>query len=266
MGQAEAPRIWLRSESKPGEARAALSRKMRRPWWERGFGVAVEDCEQRVFPTSAYRDAGCSVVARGSWQSAPTDYYILGLKELPAADFPLQHRHIYFAHAFKEQDGWIELLARFASGGGCLLDLEYLTDPDGRRLAAFGHWAASTAPHWACSTGPTAAPRCPGLPPLNGWADSEALVAECRAALAEHENSPLVIVVGAGGRVGGGALQLAQQLRWRPQPGISPRPGGGGPFQELLAYDILVNCVLVRDPLPPFITLAMIEADDRRWE
>ena len=33
------------------------------------------------------------------------------------------------------------LLSRFAAGGGALLDLEYLVDGKGRRLAAFGFWA-----------------------------------------------------------------------------------------------------------------------------
>ena len=32
-------------------------------------------------------------------------------------------------------------LRRFRDGGGTLYDLEYLTDENGRRMAAFGYWA-----------------------------------------------------------------------------------------------------------------------------
>lgn len=66
---------------------------------------------------------------------------ILGLKELPESDEPLQHSHIQFAHCFKRQGGWSKVLARFARGGGSLYDLEFLTDEQGRRVAAFGFYA-----------------------------------------------------------------------------------------------------------------------------
>ena len=43
-----------------------------------------------------------------------------------------------FTHA---QTGWRELLARFREGNGTLLDLEFLNDDKGRRVAAFGYMA-----------------------------------------------------------------------------------------------------------------------------
>ena len=66
---------------------------------------------------------------------------MVGLKELPVRPAELRHRHVYFGHAYKNQEGAGELLQRFASGGGRLLDAEYLTDDVGRRLASFGYWA-----------------------------------------------------------------------------------------------------------------------------
>jgi saccharopine dehydrogenase (NAD+, L-lysine forming) len=44
-----------------------------------------------------------------------------------------------FAHYYKGQGGWQDVLARFAQGGGTLLDLEFLTDNSGRRVAAGYH-------------------------------------------------------------------------------------------------------------------------------
>lgn len=72
----------------------------------------------------------------GSWvKDAPKDAYILGLKELPEEDFPLEHVHISFAHCYKQQGGWEKVLSRWPRGGGTLLDLEFLTDDAGRRVA-----------------------------------------------------------------------------------------------------------------------------------
>ena len=91
----------------------------------------MERSPTRCFPDSDYAAAGCVLEATGSWDTAPSNAYIVGLKELPESDTPLRHRHVYFAHAYKHQAGWTELLGRFARGGGTLLDLEFLTDDQG---------------------------------------------------------------------------------------------------------------------------------------
>lgn len=76
----------------------------------------------------------------GAWKfRAPADAYILGLKELDDDDeSALKHTHIYFGHCFKYQTGWKELLKRFVNGGGCLLDMEFLTNDQGIRHRI--HW------------------------------------------------------------------------------------------------------------------------------
>jgi hypothetical protein len=48
----------------------------------------------------------------------------------------LKHVHIQFAYCYKQQGGWQKVLSRFPLGGGTLLDLEFLTDDRGRRVAA----------------------------------------------------------------------------------------------------------------------------------
>lgn len=135
------PPIWLRAETKPGERRTPLTPSGAEYLLETGFGVTVEDCPLRIFSIDEYSRAGCEIVGTGAWRHAPPDAVILGLKELPAASFPLTHRHIYFAHVYKDQMGWEVTLDRFIRGGGILYDLEYLTLENGRRIAAFGYWA-----------------------------------------------------------------------------------------------------------------------------
>ena len=48
---------------------------------------------------------------------------------------PLKHVHVQFAHCYKQQRGWEKALARFSRGKGVLLDLEFLTDSSGKRVA-----------------------------------------------------------------------------------------------------------------------------------
>jgi len=87
---------------------------------------------------------GAPLVEEGSWvKDAPKDAYILGLKELPEDDFPLEHVHISFAHCYKQQGGWEKVLSRWPRGGGTLLDLEFLTDDVGRRVAGEYSWRDS---------------------------------------------------------------------------------------------------------------------------
>jgi saccharopine dehydrogenase (NAD+, L-lysine-forming) len=60
------------------------------------------------------------------------------LKELPENDdSPLHHTHIFFAHCFKTQAGWKELLQRFDAGKGTILDLEFLNDANGKLFFLF---------------------------------------------------------------------------------------------------------------------------------
>lgn len=68
-----------------------------------------------------------------SWKTdTPANAYVIGLKELPENDdSPLSHTHIFFAHCYKNQAGWREILNRFGAGGGTILDLEFLNDERG---------------------------------------------------------------------------------------------------------------------------------------
>ena len=99
------PHIWLRAECKPFEQRAALTPAAARELIASGHTVSVEECGNRIFGIEHYRQAGCGIVAAASWQNAPEGCYVLGLKELPEPLPALHHKHIYFAHAYKQQAG-----------------------------------------------------------------------------------------------------------------------------------------------------------------
>lgn len=189
---------------------------------------------------------GADIVEFGSWRTAPESTYILGLKELPEHDdSPLPHNHIMFAHCYKNQSGWEEVLSRWPRGGGTLLDLEFLTDDNGRRVAAFGYHAGFAGAAlgiqvwaWQKRTGGDGT----DYPAVKPYPNETALLDEVREQLkaAVEVNGgtwPRVIVIGALGRCGTGAVHAALKagvpdeniLKWD-----LPETASGGPFPEIL--------------------------------
>ena len=150
---------------------------------------------------------GCKLVENNSWPNAPKDIPIIGLKELPESDEPLPHTHIQFAHCYKQQGGWSKVLARFHKGGGTLYDLEFLTDEQGRRVAAFGYHAGFAGA--AVGALVFAAEKTgSGLSQLTPYDDETAMVEAVKRALGGSGKGLRVIVIGALGRCGRGAVDL----------------------------------------------------------
>lgn len=245
--------LWVRAESRPNEDRAGITPNGVAALVAQGFAVTVEDSPRRVLPTDAYARAGATIVPEGSWTTAPDDAIVFGLKELPDDGTPLRHRHVMFGHAFKGQPAGQALLRRFAEGAGQLYDLEYLTDDNGRRLAAFGYWAgyagaAVSLKAWVAQQ------RGELCGPIHAYPDKALLLEELRAQLdATGRPRPRALVIGAKGRVGSGAADLLVGMgvpvtRWD-----MAETAGGGPFPEVLAHDLFINAILAQPGAPVFV-------------
>lgn len=247
--------LWLRHEVRTTERRTPVVPSDARRLVEHGVTLTVEESPQRIFPIEDYEAIGARVAPAGSWTSAPQDAVILGLKELPHDPAELTHRHIFFGHAYKGQPGATDLLSRFAAGGGALLDLEYLVDDDGRRLAAFGFWAGYLGAALAVlqHRGRLVAPLTP--------TSKEELDRTLRPAAGDAEFS--AVVIGALGRSGRGARGAFATA------GIDPTCWDVAETQDLdraalLAHDVLVNCVLATTPVPPFLRAPDLDDPARR--
>jgi len=245
--------LWVRAEQRPNEERVGLTPDGARALIAAGIAVTVEDSSVRAIPIDGYRDAGCTIAAENSWPEAPEDAIVFGLKELPEDGTPLPHRHIMFGHAFKGQHSGKELLRRFKAGGGTLYDLEYLVDEAGRRVAAFGYWAgyagaAVTLKAWA-------AQRRGGIcGPVGVYSGKDALLSELGAELdALKTDRPRAIVIGALGRVGTGAADLCEAVGVSVTKWDMDETASGGPFPEILAHDIFLNCIFARPGTPVFV-------------
>lgn len=241
--------IWLRAEVKEYERRTPLTPEGAKTLLDLGINIKVEKFSERIFSDEEYRNAGCQIVEADSWHDASPDDFVLGLKELAEKDFPLTQNHIYFAHAFKGQEGSKEILERFKQGQGTLFDLEYLTDSNSKRVAAFGYWAgyvgasvAVRAFHHRLNNGDTQ------MPSLKSAESKSALNAGL-----EFEKDPKVIIIGANGRCGQGAKKALSDIGLNATEWDYEETKHGGPFSEILEHDIFINTALILKKIPPFL-------------
>lgn len=245
--------LWVRAEQRDNETRVGLTPKGAAALLAAGMKVSVEHSPTRVIPDAAYAEAGCDMVPSHSWPDAPEDAIVFGLKELPEDGTPLAHRHIMFGHAFKGQPAGVRLLQRFKAGGGTLLDLEYLLDDDGRRLAAFGYWAgyAGAAVALKC----WAAQQSGGLAgPITAYDSSTHLLSDLQTDLAATgSHRPNALIIGALGRVGKGVADLCTAMGVATTKWDMAETASGGPFPQVLAHELFFNCVLARPGTPVFV-------------
>ena len=245
--------LWVRAEQRNNEERVGLTPKGAATLIQSGITVTVEESTTRCLPIQGYIDVGCSIAPEHSWPSAPKDAIIFGLKELPEDDTPLPHKHILFGHAYKGQPSGQRLLKRFIAGGGSLYDLEYLVDPNGRRVAAFGYWAgyAGAAVALKCWT---AQQRGEVAGPAKTYSSSSKLIVDLNQEFdAITAARPTALVIGALGRVGTGAADLCAKMGVSTTLWDMPETATGGPFPEVLEHDIFLNCIFARPGTPIFV-------------
>ncbi|KAK3067756.1 holo-[acyl-carrier-protein] synthase, partial [Coniosporium uncinatum] len=242
----------------PMEHRSALTPTTTKKLIDAGYTINVERSPtdplyKRIFPDKEFEDAGATLVEKGSWVNAPEDHIIIGLKELDDSDpFPLKHAHVTFAHCYKGQGGWEKTLDRWRRGNGTLYDLEFLENDQGRRVAAFGYHAgyagaALAIKTWAWQINHPDGTPLPGVDDYtdgNGYyaSDSdliEQIKADVKAASEKVGKKPRVLVIGALGRCGRGAVDACtkagceQILKWD-----MDETAKGGPFEEIIESDM----------------------------
>jgi saccharopine dehydrogenase (NAD+, L-lysine forming) len=237
--------------------------------------VNIERSALRIFDDKEFGDVGATLVPEGSWVTAPHDHIIIGLKELPEDKFALKHTHVQFAHCYKTQGGWEEVLSRFPQGGGTLLDLEFLQDETGRRVAAFGYHAgyagaALAVEAWAYQL---QHPEGNTMHGVTSYANQDLLVADVKGKMALGEavaaKKPTVLIIGALGRCGKGAVDLCKQIGLPDENIIQwdlaeTKQYGPGPFPQIVESDIFVNCIYLSDPIPPFLNEESLSSEKRK--
>lgn len=255
--------LWIRDEIKPFEKRAPITPFHVGKLIEESHEIIVESSANRIFPDADYLAFGCKIAQSGSWPSAPKDAIILGLKYLKDVSFPLIHRHIYFAHAyndsriFHEKSGVTSLMQNFRNGGGTHYDLEFLTDNNFQRVAAFGVSAGFAGASIALLI---LAKKMQNITPpftISTFYDSSAkLLQDVQLAIEPillHQ-SPKILIIGATGRCGRGAKNVLEKFgltwdEWGQQETQSKDK-----LLEIMTYDLLINCAGIKKQTQAFLT------------
>jgi hypothetical protein len=277
-------KIWLRHETKAKEQRVTLTPTGCATLIAAGYQVTVERSPTRIIPDIEYEAVqGVTMVDTNVWRTLEHDpnLLIVGLKEfgtpeehaslLEATDGAVVNAHTYFAHCFKGQDGWEKVLEAYKKGGGngVLYDYEFLWNQNKHNVgAAMSPFAGFVG----CAQGirawcwqvyhESAGGNAPPLPPIVPSTKAklvEDLKSQVDIAVAAGTNKPKVMVMGALGRCGSGARECAHACGLETIDWDMEETKKGGPFPEILGANIFVNCILLRDKMPPFLTLDMID-------
>lgn len=148
-----------------------------------------------------------------------------------------------------------------------------MVDDRGRRVAAFGYHAgfagaALALETWAWQlTHPASEP----FPGVSSYPNEDALIVDVKKAIAEGKaktgKDPRVLVIGALGRCGSGAVDLCLRagvptenvLKWD-----MAETAKGGPFPEIVESDIFVNCIYLMSKIPNFVDMNSLKAPNRK--
>ncbi len=255
--------IWLRAETKPHERRTPLTPEHAAKIVSCNHRVMVERSVKRIFKDTEYLEAGCTLVEPGSWLDAPLSAYILGIKELPKSKEPIKHSHIYFAHAYKDQEGSEVLLNRFKRGKGLLYDLEFLQNDRHERLACFSYWAgvagcAVTLLLWVqkCKRNNEAFK----LPKF--YPNETTLIETLEKELSQIQK-PSSLVIGARGRCARGVIYFLKKLNLDTTLWYKKDTKGATSYPEIFQHDLLFNCIYLTEEIIPFITKDQIKTNQK---
>ena len=246
--------LWIRAEQRKNEKRVGITPQDASKLISKGIKVTVEESADRIISNEEYHKAGCKIANEHSWPRAPKDAIILGLKELSEDIERLEHKHVMFGHAFKGQTSGLKLLKKFKVGKGLLYDLEYLTDPEGRRLAAFGYWAGYSGAAVSLKAYADQQNTKGICGPVSVFESKETMADDIRNAFVNVENKfPKILVVGALGRVGKGAIDFCESLGLKVTKWDIEETKNGEPFPEILEHELFLNCILAKPGAPIFI-------------
>ena len=164
--------------------------------------IIVEPSPIRVFTDQEYRDAGIQVAPKMEECDV-----LLGVKEVPIAYLIPDKKYFFFSHTIKKQPYNQKLLRTVLERNIELYDHEMITDPKGRRLAAYGRYAGIVGAYNGIRTYGLKFGLF-SLPKAETLRDQQALIAELRKIKLPN----IKILVTGKGRVGNGIKEMLDAM------------------------------------------------------
>ncbi|RZT96871.1 alanine dehydrogenase [Ancylomarina subtilis] len=169
------------------------------------ISIFIQPSDIRCYTDAEYRKAGFFLT-----EDLRECDILIGVKEVSIPTLIPNKRYLFFSHTAKEQAHNRKLLQEILKRNITLIDYEYLCDPNGKRVVAFGYWAGVVGAYKAL--------RARGmrtdsfdLPPARTCENMDEMYAHLR----KVQLRPIKILVTGGGRVAKGAMQTIQVLNIR---------------------------------------------------
>ena len=133
--------LYIRNENNKKEHRTPIIPKDVSKLLSVGYTVYIESSNHRIYSDDDYHANG-AIITKGKWYIPKfQDALIIGLKDVMELDNLCNHHHMYFAHCYKKQTGYREILNTFASSSSIIYDFEYFINNNGKRIISFGFFA-----------------------------------------------------------------------------------------------------------------------------
>jgi len=202
--------IYLRCEINENEKRTPIIPTHVPILMENGFSVFVEPSKNRIFTDNEYLNQG-AIITNKPWFHPDFQFaLIIGLKEIRELDKLNNHKHLYFAHCYKNQHNSQHILNSFLNSKSVIYDFEYFYNNDNKRLISFGLYAGITGAlltllHYSLK-------QCGSrLSNLSHWNDIYDVLREL------YENKHLfeeltICIIGANGNCGNGVTFILDKL------------------------------------------------------
>lgn len=216
--------VFIRCESIENEKRAPIVPKDIKRLLDAGITVFVQSSKNRIYKDSEYEKEG-AIITNEPWYSEDfTNTLILGLKELDHLEKLDEHKHVYFSHSLKHQNGCETILHAFSTSKSLLYDFEYFTINKERYLS-FGKYAGMVGAALGVKD---------DLQHLRSWSSFSSLIENLGG------KDPTVAIIGSDGRCGSGVKHVLDLLNIKYTCFTKKDTITG-----LETYDIVYNCILL---------------------
>jgi len=232
--------IYLRCEINDNEKRTPIIPSDIPKLIYNGFNVYVESSNNRIYSDIEYLNEG-AIITYKPWFHSDFQYaLIVGLKEIIELDKLSNHKHLYFAHCYKNQHNSQCILNSFFNSKSIIYDFEYFYNSDKKRLISFGYYAGITGAiitllHYSLKQNGSQ------LSKLSHWKNFYFILMDLLNKKSVFENISIGIV-GAYGNCGSGVTFILDRLGL--EYDIYDR---NSDKSNLKSHDILFNCIVLHE-------------------